>query len=140
MKLITDFSIQLGELNSLLGTDFGIISLIVNRDYEILAVESKLDFIKAGDHFEIQNTYCNQVLETNDTVMYAQVGTIKSMVRHPIYTAMQLEVYIGEPLRKDGLIIGTLNFSGYKPKNPNFTKKEVSKVKVLARSIESALE
>jgi len=89
---------------------------LLTNDYEVLAVESKLDFINPGDHFEIQNTYCNQVLETNDTVMYAQVGSIKAMVRHAVYTAMQLESYIGEPLRKDGRIIGTLNFSGYERK------------------------
>jgi len=73
MKLTSDFSIQLRGLNSLLRTDFAIISFINNQDYEVLAVESKLDFIKPGDHFEIENTYCNQVLETNDTVTYAQV-------------------------------------------------------------------
>jgi len=53
---------------------------------------------------------------------------------------MQLEAYIGEPLRKDDRIIGTLNFSGYERKNPNFTKEEVSKVKALANNIETALE
>jgi len=140
MKLTSDYSIQLRELNSTLGTYFAIISIINNQDYEVLAVESKLDFISPGDHFEIENTYCNQVLKTNDTVTYAQVGLIKAMVRHPIYTAMQLEAYIGEQLRKDGRIIGTLNFSGYERKKPDYTNEEISKVKALANNIETALE
>jgi GAF domain-containing protein len=140
MKLTSDFSGQLKELNRELRTDYAIISHIVNQDYEVLTIESQFDVISPGDHFEIQNTYCNQVLDTNDTVMYAQVGIIKGMVRHPVYTAMQLEAYIGEPLRKDGRVVGTLNFSGYERKNPNFIQDEINKVKALARSIETALE
>lgn len=140
MKLTNDFSSHLRELNKLLGTDYAIISNIDNQDYEVLAIESKFDFINPGDHLEIQNTYCNQVLETNNTVTYAQVSSIKGMVRHPVYTSMQLEAYIGEPLRKDGRVIGTLNFSGYERKNPDFTKDEINKVKALARTIETNLE
>ncbi len=140
MKLTGDFSSQLRELSRLLKADYAIISNIVNQDYEVIAIESKFDLINPGDHLEIQNTYCNQVLETNNTVTYAQVSSIKGMIRHPVYTAMQLEAYIGEPLRKDGRVIGTLNFSGYERKNPDFTRDEISKVKALARTIEAALE
>ena len=62
------------------------------------------------------------------------------MVLHPIYTAMQLEAYIGEPIRAKGDIVGTLNFSGFDPKKPPFNEKDIRLVKALAKEIEAAID
>ena len=139
MRLTKDFNKELVQLSQLLGADTAIISCITGQVYEVLAVASKLSTLRPGDQFETRNTYCNQVMTYQRTVTYAQVGTDKAMVLHPVYTAMQLEAYVGEPLFKDGVIVGTLNFSAFLPKKPDFSLTELEQVGTLARAIESAL-
>jgi GAF domain-containing protein len=139
MQLVQNFTVEMIELNQQLGSDFAIISSITGKDYEVLAVASKLDTVKKGAIYDIHNTYCEQVINDQDLVMYTQVGTIRAMTLHPVYTAMQLEAYIGEPLFKDGVIVGTLNFSGFLPKRPAYSKTEIENVKALARKVENAL-
>ena len=140
MKLNKDFTPELNEINTMLGSDFAIISRIKDNDYEVAYVASELPTVKQGDHFETKNTYCNEVVNTNDVVTYDQVGKIRAMVLHPIYTAMQLEAYIGVPLRYEGNVIGTLNFSGFMPKSTGFSEEEVSKVHALAAQIEGSID
>jgi GAF domain-containing protein len=139
MYLSRDFTEEMGLLKDRLGVDTAIISCIVDTDYEVLAVVSKISAVKPGDVFETCNTYCNEVVKHQQMVMYDRVGTDEAMVLHPVYTAMQLEAYIAEPLRKDGKIVGTLNFSGFMPKDPNFSRSEIDAVKALARKVEAAL-
>jgi GAF domain-containing protein len=137
MKLKRDFAKELTQLNKILGTDFAIISHIQNNDYFVLQVASELKMINIGDQYETVNTYCNEVIETRHIVTYNKVGAIRAMTLHPIYTAMQLEAYIGEPLFFNDAIFGTLNFSGFDPKNPSFSVDEIEQVKTLARKIEA---
>ena len=138
-ELARSFNTELAEMNQRLGTDFAIISKITGWDYEVLAVESKLDAVNQGDHFVTKDTYCNEVVETDSTVAYDHVGAMQSMVMHPIYTAMQLESYLGVPLHAGGQIVGTLNFSGFEPKVPEFSDEEIAAVKALAVEIEQSL-
>ncbi len=140
MKLLRDFTEDLETVRTTLGCDFAIISHIDKSDYEVAAVNSELSHVKLGAHFEIQDTYCNAVVETKNTVIYDKVGAIKAMVLHPIYTAMQLEAYIGEPLRVSNKIVGTLNFSGFMPKKPAFNAADIQIVKALAKKVEAAID
>lgn len=139
MKLATDLSHKLHELRTKLGANFAIISAIKHDDYEVIAVDADVEMINSGDHFETKNTYCNEVVNSEKTVTYSHVGSMKNMIHHPIYTTIQLEAYIGEPLKKGGHIIGTLNFSSFKKKHPAFTDEEISEVRTLAREIENSL-
>ena len=140
MKLNKDFTESLEAVRTALGCDFAIISHIKSDDYEVAAVNSELTHVQLGAHFQIQDTYCNAVVKTKNTVKYDKVGSIKAMILHPIYTAMQLEAYIGVPLRVEGEIVGTLNFSGFEPKKPPFQEKDVTLVKALANEIEAAID
>jgi transcriptional regulator with GAF, ATPase, and Fis domain len=137
MKLTRDFSLELTQLNKALGTDFAIISHIKDKDYFVLQVASELKMINIGDQYETVNTYCNEVMETRHIVTYDKVGAIRAMTLHPIYTAMQLEAYVGEPLFFQNSIVGTLNFSGFDPKSPGFCEEDIAQVKALAREIEA---
>jgi len=140
MKLNKDFHPQMAAVRAQLNCDFAIISHIVDQDYTVVAVDGVLDTVKQGDLFEVQNTYCHAVVEGGDTITYNEVGNIKAMVLHPIYTAMQLEAYIGEPLQKNGKVVGTLNFSGFGPKQPPFQEADIALVRSLAREVEAAIE
>lgn len=136
MKLKQSFTDQMSELNKQLGSDFAIISHIKGNTYTVIEVASELETIQAGAEFVTEDTYCNEVINQDHMVSYNKVGTVQAMVHHPIYTAMQLEAYIGEPLHQNGFVIGTLNFSGFDPKEPAFSVDDIMAVKKLARLIE----
>lgn len=94
IALTRQFDAELAELNRLFGTDFAIVSKINGWDYEVLAVVSNMDAVKKGDHFVTKDTYCSEVSEKGEAVTYNHVGTVQSMVYHPIYTAMRLQIYL----------------------------------------------
>jgi GAF domain-containing protein len=139
VQITQDFSSIMIEMNQRFGTDIGIISEISGQDYVVLQTVSEMNVLKPGDRFVTKDTYCNEVVGQAETVAYDEVGKIKSMVLHPVYTAMQLEAYIGTPIKVNGNILGTLNFSGFSPKEPSFNQEDRLLVEDLARQIEQAI-
>ena len=139
MELARDFSQQLSELNQLFQTDFAIISHIDQSDYMVLQVASELDSINVGQKFVTKDTYCNIVVDSGDTVIFNQVGYVEAMKLHPVYTTFQLESYIGHPLHHNGVVVGTLNFSGFEPKDPPFNETDKERLIKLAKEIELEL-
>jgi hypothetical protein len=137
MRITKDFTAELQQLNERFATDFAIISHIDGNRYTVCQVASDLDIIAIGAEFETEKTYCRAVIELETLIVYEQVGSIDSMLLHPIYTAMQLETYIGYPLKHKGQVIGTLNFSGFESKDPPFSDSDKESVKALAREIEA---
>ena len=119
----------------------GIISHIDGGNYVIRAVNSTLgDIFSPGMRFELKNTYCDAVVRKRQTVTYIHVGRIPSMVLHPVYTAVQLESYIGSPLYDyDGNIIGTVNFSSHEVRQWDFDENEVSSIERMAQKIAPVL-
>ena len=139
MQLDQDLQGQLSKLRQTLRADFAIVSHIINDKYQVVIVDSEFDLVSNGDVFVTQDTYCNPVVEHDKPICYSKVSSIESMLLHPIYTAMQLEAYIGVPLHVAGKIFGTLNFSGFQPHEPNFSSDEIAQVLQLAQQVEQQL-
>ncbi|MDN3648090.1 GAF domain-containing protein [Reinekea marina] len=140
MSLKQDYQQKLEQLNNLLNTDVGIISQIEGAHYTVAQTFSYINTIQSGNQYLIQETYCKEVIAQQKLISYAHVGRIRSMVLHPIYTAMQLEAYIGLPiLSPEGEVFGTLNFSGLMPKPNGFSEEEIALVTELRDEIEQSL-
>lgn len=93
-----------------------------------------------GDSFPLKDTYCAAVCETDDVITYTNVGKIQEMQLHPVYVLLQLESYIGVPIRCKGETCGTLNFSSTDIREQAFTEQEIKQVTELARIIEGLLD
>ena len=128
MQLTRSFAEPLSALNDYLGTDIAIISSVVDPFYTILEVQAPNDFLGAGRSFPLGDTYCHQVVQGAKTVSYDALGRIRAEVLHPVYTAMQLEAYVGTPLWYEGHVVGTLSFSGFGPKVGGFSAQDLEKV------------
>ena len=139
MQLAKDFTARLSELNEAFNTDIAIISHIDESDYIVIQVATELDSINIGQKFVTKDTYCNAVVEKDETVVFDHVGYVEGMKLHPVYTTFQLESYIGHPIHKAGKVVGTLNFSGFDPKSPPFSDQDKQRVAELASEIESAI-
>ena len=124
-----------------LGMSTGIVSQISHKQYVIQAVYSTLgDVFTPGISFELQNTYCDAVVREHKPVTYIHVGSIPSMLLHPVYTSVQLESYIGVPLENmDKDIIGTLNFSSHEIRPFNFDNEEIAMIEKMAEKIKQVI-
>ncbi|MEJ2045121.1 MAG: GAF domain-containing protein [Reinekea sp.] len=139
MQLNKGFQDVLADINDRLGTDIAIISRVEGNDYMVVQVASTLGTIQPKDRFITCDTYCYEVIKHRETVAHNEVGKIRPMVLHPVYTAMQLEAYIGTPLIVAHQLFGTLNFSGFEVKTPGFGKAEFELVEALAADIEKSI-
>jgi len=119
----------------------GIISEINGSDYTIRQVTSKMgDIFSVGDNFDLCDTYCATVVKEDKTITYIQVGIIPEMIIHPVYKAIQLESYIGAPIRDhNGRVTGTVNFSSHAIRNEDFDNSEIQLIEQMARKLGDAL-
>ncbi len=139
MKLSEDFHSELLQIRNELHADFAIIAQIIDTEYTVIDIASDFDVISQGQQFVTEDTFCNDVFNTGKMVRYAHVGSVHELTLHPVYEAMQLEAYLGIPLFHEDKVVGTLNFSFYDPRQPDFTDEEIAKSQALADRIEQAI-
>ena len=118
----------------------GIVSHVEGEQYNVFAIDSDYEGIHQGDIFELENTYCRDVISQGKTMTYDDVAVISEMLKHPCYVNTQLRAYIGTPLFINGQVWGTLNFSSQKPQQPIFSSQDYKLVESMARQIERIIE
>ncbi|MEG3753001.1 diguanylate cyclase [Psychromonas arctica] len=115
------------------GFEIAIISHITGSDY---VVESCVDInseLKPATCFDISGTYCVHTLKANKTLGFHFTG--KSEIKnHPCYQNFKLESYIGTPIKVDGKLYGTVNFSSHFPTEP-FCKDDYTLMGILADTL-----
>ncbi|KAA9396177.1 PAS domain S-box protein [Haloarcula sp. CBA1130] len=93
-----------------LGLDVGIVSHIQGDAYTVKSVHAPDAEIESGDQFDLESTYCEEVVGTDSVCSFADAVT-DGRETHPAYREFELESYIGVPLVVDGDRYGTVNFS-----------------------------
>lgn len=122
------------------GLDVGILSRIENKNYSVLhcVVPDGIE-IKPGDSFEYEKTYCFITFENGKLLAMEHVGEHEEYGRHPAYKALGLESYIGIPIRLNGELYGTLNFSSAAPYPREFSDADLDAIQLMASWIETEL-
>lgn len=129
-------NLVLRDLNTMFKTEVGIISNIKNSIYMVKAASSVYN---PGDTFELKDTYCCVVVDTQKPFSIANVGESEcTLKKHPLYIKRKIESYLACPLYVGGEFYGTMNFSSSYPRSP-FTKKEMGILNRFAREIEKIL-
>jgi len=93
-----------------LGLEIGIVSQIEGSDYVVRAAHAPNADMTAGDQFDIESTYCAEVIDDDGVRSFADAAAA-GKESHPAYREFELESYIGAPLVVDGKRYGTVNFS-----------------------------
>ncbi|WP_127716794.1 GAF domain-containing sensor histidine kinase [Halobacteriovorax sp. HLS] len=119
--------------------EIGIVSKIDGEEYTICDVISPGDTLISGDKFELQGTYCREVIRSNSILGFPHVGKMDEMKSHPVYQNMKLESYLSAPIYKNNIIFGTLNFSSTSIRENGFSEYEKELISMLASSIGSFL-
>lgn len=118
----------------------GIVSHIVDNEYKIIAVLSPGNVFVAGDIFQLNDTYCREVVDKGRTIALTQLNGVPGLRKHPLYAGLPLESYIAAPIIVDNKIWGTLNFSSMKIRSQPFSLNDVETIELYAAKIQSILE
>jgi len=123
-----------------LGLPFGIISRIEGDDYEIKVQASPDGALSDGQHLPLGQTYCSLTLQANEVLAIDEMGQ-SAYAAHPCYRAFSLESYIGAPLRMNGRVYGTLNFSSAQKRSKrHFSAADVEFVQLLSRWVTTTMQ
>lgn len=120
------------------GLDVAILSEIAGDTYTVKNVYSENGGIEAGQSFPLGMTYCAYTVQQEDVVAVHEAGN--SLYKsHPCYQKFRLETYIGVPIKVDGRLYGTLNFSSPRKREKPFTLREKDIARSCAHWISYAL-
>lgn len=95
--------------------------------------------INPGDSFDLSATYCSVTCQAAGPVAIEHVGKSDQLGHHPAYRQLQLESYIGIPVRCHNKLFGTLNFSSATPYPRRFDDIDIDSLQLMASWIEVEL-
>lgn len=113
----------------------GIVSHICDHKYEVDAIISPLDAIHSGDMFDLQDTYCREVIATHRVIGFPHIGKHEDMCLHPVYENLKLEAYLSAPIWINESLYGTLNFTSRQPRLHGFSEHERDLIAMMANAI-----
>jgi PAS domain S-box-containing protein len=117
--------------------DCGIISHINDLDYMInYSVGSEGP--RPGTVLNFADTYCQTTVELNCPTGYHQASK-SHLERHPCFSNLKIEAYIGTPIFVNHTLLGTLCFTSKQPKQDPFVKTDYSLIQLFAEWIGNEL-
>ncbi|MDO0944497.1 sensor domain-containing diguanylate cyclase [Chromohalobacter israelensis] len=122
-----------------LGQDIAIVSQVVGDQYTIMWSESKEAAIEPGTVFSLGDTYCRLTLNHDDVFHTIDAGNDIRFSGHPCYETFGLETYIGAPVRINGIVWGTVNFSSASHRVKPFSDIEVELVRLIVGAVEKVV-
>ena len=121
------------------GLAIGIVSRVKGDSYMVECVHQPEGAgIEVGQAFSLGSTYCAITLQADDVVSIDDMRT-SAYSEHPCYEAFRLESYLGAPIRVDGELYGTLNFSSPDARPRRWSETDRDLVRLLALWVESAI-
>lgn len=123
----------------MLGLEIAIVGHIVDRNYTVRYCYDKFGAVTQGAQFDFDKTYHRITLAADDVVALDHLGKSKYN-RENFYVEFGLESYIAVPLRINGAVFGTLNFSSPEPRQKPFTKADKDFVRLMGRWISTMIE
>ncbi|WP_024303740.1 diguanylate cyclase [Pseudogulbenkiania sp. MAI-1] len=122
-----------------LGVEFGIVSHVIGDRYHVESCCAPPSAnLKAGDEFELAQTYCAMTLNRSDVVAIHHMSD-SEYAGHPCFDAFKLECYIGAPVWVGGELYGTVNFSSTRPYGRTFDRSDIEFVRLLGRWVGIAI-
>jgi signal transduction histidine kinase/ActR/RegA family two-component response regulator len=119
--------------------EFGIVSQISDEEYRIVVQVSPPGTLTDDQVFPLGRTYCSTTL-ANDALLAIHDAARSEYAGHPCFKDFQLAAYIGVPIRVEGNIYGTLNFSSINGRQRAFDPSDLEFVSLLARWAGAFLE
>ncbi len=116
----------------------GIVSKVEGEQYQIAFSYSNDPELNLENEafFDLGDTYCSLVLDNKKPVAIPYMGK-SEYAKHPCYAKFNLESYIGAPVKVNGKIFGTINFSSPRVNQKGFSKYDLQFIALLANWVGS---
>jgi len=122
-----------------LGVDNGVLSYTGEGRYEVVQTNIESGPYAGGGVVDIDGTWCRHVVETGETIGFADATDSEYRGDRAIETT-GLHCYVGAKVDIDGETYGTLCFSDGEPRSDPITDRERDFVSLLAEWVGSELE
>ena len=120
------------------GLEIGIVSSIRGETYRVEHVFAPGFDFKAGQTFELGQTYCSIAVLHPRAIAIHETGASEHSA-HPCYQSFGLEAYIGLSLEVHGRQFGTLNFTSPSARAP-FSEADKDLIELMARIVGALIE
>ena len=113
--------------------DIAILSKIEGNLYTVKhCVVPKEVELASGVEFDFNSTYCHITCTANKPTALEYIGKHDQYASHPAYESFGLESYIGMPIKLNGELYGTLNFSSPDPYKREFKSVDIDALQLMA--------
>ncbi|MBD2296090.1 response regulator [Anabaena sphaerica FACHB-251] len=109
-----------------------------NQCYHVLLAQTPDNSLQSGDTFDIRQTFCNEVINTDAPITIIHAGA-SEWCKHPAYQIFKIEAYIGIRIMIGGKLYGALSFSSRKPRQKPFKSGEKELLMLMAQWVGSEL-
>ncbi len=116
----------------------GVLIKVRGGQATVLEAISPDDSIRPRASFAVADTYCGAIIDATSPVGFPDDGQPFSP-KWPTDPVVQLEAYIGMPIRLAGELHGVMSFGSRQPRATAFTGEEKQIVEVLARHLEGVI-
>lgn len=99
------------EGNEEFRTDLGVVACIVDGVYEVVAVVPPSGLFRPGDTHILESTLSQLVYDAGEIVILTEYGGELGLRKHPLYTSLGAEFFVGAPIVINNQVWGTLAFS-----------------------------
>lgn len=123
----------------LLHMEFAIISRVTGDLYTIVVQHSPENTLQDGQQFPLGITYCSTTLSTNQLLAIPSASD-SEYATHPCLQEFGLKSYVGIPIRVNGVVFGTLNFSSMESHAQGIPESDLEFVRLLGRWAGAFLE
>ncbi len=117
------------------GTHSGVISRIHGRAYTVLAVEGEDKGSLLGARFNLDQTYCSQVIRFKHSIHTSNVREDTEFSSLRGHCGLPAHTYFGAPIWVDGMLYGSINFFSREPRDEPFTEQDVEALEIMANGI-----
>ncbi|GAB4296691.1 MAG: hypothetical protein Fur0025_34360 [Oscillatoriaceae cyanobacterium] len=126
------------------GMEIGILARIEGDTYEAIAAQPPSGAVRAGDSFDLKDTYCHETLRIKDTLYFEALMVSPwppwPWQPQPSKSLLQQEAYIGTPVIVRNCIYGTLSFCSSQPLNKPFQSQDKELLQLMAQWIGGEIE
>jgi len=120
--------------------DIGILSKIDKSQYLVkhCVVPNDVE-LASGVEFDFDITYCHITCNAEGPIALEHIGENDKYASHPAYESFGLESYIGMPIKLNGKLYGTLNFSSPTPYKRKFKTVDIDALQLMTSWVEVEL-
>ena len=118
-----------------LSLTLGVLALIENNNYEIVAVQSNSGAYVPEEKYALGNSYSREVFAQQETIAVTSTEISPLKLHHPLYRSLPLECYIGVPITLHGQPWGCMDFSSMAQRDEPFSAQDIQLIESLAKEI-----